>query len=125
MLKHSSSNLSPAKRWELCKALDAALVRNSDGSIRWKSSRENDNTIAQRFGVSLWTVQNQRRQMFGSPFSGGGDGNTIQERIWEHIKSLEEQVQSHEEQIQQLRTEFNNHQHEMTTDDKLSSTPKQ
>ena len=39
--------------------------------------------------------------------------------------TLEEQVQSHEEQIQQLRTEFNNHQHEMTTDDKLSSTPKQ
>lgn len=63
-MKHPRQNLSFKEKLEISKALDACCY-NDDGYAHYTDG-QSDATLAERFNVSKWIVENLRKEMIGN-----------------------------------------------------------
>lgn len=83
-------NLTNKQRFDVCNFLDEALIKEKDGKhVRYASPGMNDKAVADKFGITVWQVQNLRSSVFGR-LAGGSSVNLVGGRL----KRMERRIEA-------------------------------
>jgi len=91
MTRFKGERIPPSVKRQIIGSMHNCIATVGKDECRYLGDAS-DQSLANDFGVSLWTISNIRRQIYGKMIGDNNDQSTPMGRVWAHIHALETEV---------------------------------